>query len=197
MNYDIVSYDTKKKIIDIIPKNTYIHKDSISHKILKKIPFRNITSNKSTILSILYSKNMITKNYSEVTPLGKAILLTQVFDVSLLSIFVLVRIWQIQRLNPKKMFCTTPTLERLLSMYKEVTIAYRLKMLRKKDFLLSSNKRKSLKITPSIFLELESREAVMNEIIEYINDMDSKIQNLIEIDLCVINNKKKIESIWK
>ena len=114
MKYDIVSYDTKKKIIDIIPKNTYIYKDSKSHKILKKIPFKNITSNKLTILSTLYSKNMITKNYSEVTPLGKAILLTHVFDVSLLSIFALVRIWQIQRLNPKKMFCTTPTLERLL-----------------------------------------------------------------------------------
>ena len=74
---------------------------------------------------------------------------------------------------------------------------YRLKILKKKDFLLSSNKRKSLKIAPSIFLELESRETVMNEIIKYINDMDSKIQNLIETDPCAINNKKKIESIWK
>lgn len=194
MKLDHITDATENQIKKIIPKNQYLINNNEYHKILKQLQDNNNIIN-SKCLQFLLSKNLIT-DISEITPLGHAVLLTHVFDVDLLSIFLLAHMWDVQKSDPDKMFCTKPSLLNLLYMYDDRTMENRLSQLKKRKFLLYSNMHNALKISPDFFIKLNDEKIKLVEIIEFINSLHKQIQLWIREDPMRINLRKTNEKLW-
>jgi len=185
---------TKNEIQKIIPKNHRLINNSQSHKILKQLQFTDDIIN-SKCLQFLLSKKLIT-DISEITPLGNAVLLTHVFDVDLLSIFLLAHMWDVQKIHPDTSFCIKSMLLDLLYMYDKRAMSNCLSQLKKRKFLLYSNRHNALKISPDFFIKLNDEKIKLHEIIEFINDLHKQIQLLIKEDPMRINLRKTNEKLW-
>lgn len=196
MKLDYITDVTKNQIDKIIPKNHFIISNSQSHKILKQLQFSdNIDIINSKCLQFLLSKKLITTTH-KITPLGNAVLLTHIFDVDLLSIFLLAHMWDVQKIHPDTSFCIKSMLLDLLYMYDEKTMSNCLSQLKKQKFLLYSNKHNALKISPDFFIRLNDEKIKLLEIIEFINDLHKQIQLLIKEDPMRINLRKRNEKLW-
>ena len=197
MKIDHITDTTKNEIKKIIPKNHRLIKNSQSHKILKQLQIsannRDIINSKC--LQFLSSKKLITDT-NKVTPLGNAVLLTHVFDVDLLSLFLLAHIWNMQKSDPDKMFCTKPSLLNLLYMYDKKTMDNNLSQLKKRNFLLYSSKYNALKISPDTFVKLNDEKTIMLEIIEFVNTLHEQIQLLIKNDPIRTKIRERNEKLW-
>ncbi len=194
MKIEHITDTTKDQIRKIIPKNQYLIKNNNSHKILKQLQFANDVIN-FKCLQFLLSKKLITINL-KITPLGNAVLLTHVFDIDLLSIFLLAHMWNVQKIDPDTMFCTKLSMLDLLNMYDKRTIENHLSYLKKRGFLLCSDKHSVQKISPVIFTKLNDEKIKMHEIVEFINDLHEQIQLLIKKDLIRIKIRKTNEKLW-
>jgi len=192
-----ITNETENQINKIIPKNHYLINNSQSHKILKQLQLSNNNNIiNSKCLQFLLSKKLITI-HQKITPLGNAVLLTHVFDVDLLSLFLLAHMWDVQKSNPDKMFCTKPSLLNLLYMYDKKTMDNHLSQLKKRDFLLYSNKYNALKISPDTFTKLNDEKIKLLEIIEFINKLHEQIQSLIREDPIRVKLRKETsEALW-
>jgi len=193
MNLDYVTYDTRINIEKLVPKNHYLIKNNEIHQILKQLQTNQNVIN-SKYIQILLDKKLIT-NDKKLTSLGNAVLFTHIFDVDLLSIFLLVYIWNIQQTS-STMFCTKPSIEKFFYMYEQRTINNRLSNLRNQHFLLYSNKRQVLKINLDIYKKLSTYKTDLLSIIEYIYDLDEQIQSLIKKDPFVLKTRKTNELVW-
>ena len=194
MKLDHITKETENQIKRIIPKNHFLISNSQPHKILKQLQSNDDVIN-SKCLQFLLSKKLIT-DISEITPLGHAVLLTHVFNVDLLSLFLLAHMWNVQKSDPDKMFCTKPSLLNLLYMYDNRTMENRLSQLKKRKFLLYSNMHNALKINPNFFIKLNDEKINLVEIIEFINKLHEQIQLLIREDSMRINLRKRNEKLW-
>lgn len=192
-----ITNETKNQIKKIIPKNQYLIYNNEYHKILKQLQLsdnNNIINSKC--LQFLLSKKLITIN-QKITSLGNAVLLTHVFDIDLLSLFLLAHMWDVQKSNPDKMFCTKPTLLNLLYMYDKRTMDNRLSQLKKRNFLLYSDKYNALKINLDFFIKLNDEKTKLLEIIEFINKLHEQIQLLIKEDPIRVKLRKETsEALW-
>jgi len=193
MNFDHITDNTRINIEKLIPKNHYLIKNNDTYQILKQLQnSQNVINSKC--IQILLDKKLITNN-KKLTSLGNAVLLTHVFDVDLLSIFLLAYIWNIQQISDI-MFCTKPSIEKFLYMYDQRTINNRLSKLRKQNFLSYSNKRSVLRINLDIYKKLSTYKTILLSIIEHIYDLDEQIQGLINKDPLLLKNRKTNELIW-
>ena len=191
-----ITDETKHKIDKLIPKNHRLINNSQSHKILKQLQISDsvdIINLKS--LQFLSSKKLITDT-NKITTLGNITLLTHVFDVDLLSLFLLAHMWNVQKIDPKKMFCTKPSLPNLLYMYDKKTMDNDLSQLKKRNFLLYSKKYNALKISPDTFEKLNDEKTMMLEIIEFIHNLHENIQLLIKNDSLRIQIRERNEKFW-
>ena len=197
MKIEQITNETENQIQKIIPKNHFLKSDSQSHKILKQLQFsEKIDVINSKCLQFLLSKKLITFNH-KITPLGNAVLLSHIFDVDLLSIFLLAHMWDVQKSDPEKMFCTKPSLLNSLDMYDKRTMDNRLSQLKKRNFLLYSNMHNALKINPDFFMKLDDEKIKLVEIIEFINGLHKQIQSLIREDPIRVKLRKKTsEALW-
>ena len=196
MKIENIADETKRKINELIPKNQYLIDNSQSHKILKQLQSSDhidIMNLKS--LQFLSSKKLITDT-NKITTLGNITLLTHIFDVDLLSLFLLAHIWNMQKIDPNRMFCTKPSLLKLLYMYDKKTMENNLSQLKKRNFLLYSKKYNALKISPDAFAKLNDEKIMMLEIIEFIHDLHEKIQLLIKNDSLRIQTRERNEKLW-
>ena len=192
-----ITNETENQINKIIPKNQYLIYNNEYHKILKQLQLsdnNNIINSKC--LQFLLSKKLITIN-QKITPLGNAILLTHVFDVDLLSLFLLAHMWDVQKSDPDKMFCTKPSLLNLLYMFDKKTMDNKLSQLKKRNFLLYSDKYNALKINLDFFIKLNNEKTKLFEIIEFINKLHEQIQLLIKEDPIRVKLRKETsEALW-
>ena len=186
-----ITEETRQQIKELIPNNLRLVKNSNCHRGLQDFSNHKFGSN-NYLVKRLRKSNLINQNNS-LTVLGHAVLLASRLRIDLKSLFILICIWRTQKENN---FSTTPTIFRLLPMIPHSTITRRIRNLKEDNMLYYANKNEILRIRDNVFLELVNHEECCTQLINYLDKLSSKYQQLQDNDPLIQSRKNKMEILW-
>lgn len=196
MNQSKITQDTRQRIRELTLFHFRLENTSMNFKTLENIFNGHMCYHETDSTSFLHDRKLLTKD-NGITHLGVAFVLSNKLNITVLSVFVLSRLYYCQMTINEKMVIPRPTLMTFFDSFtNDETIRKLVRVMKHKKLLDSQLSRQLIRINTKSLVVLKKYNDYFFTINNYLVEINEKIDELLLNDKFLIKKRTDNAKLW-